>query len=190
MNFLQLRADDVLGDGILNPGEHVLWVGTCWSRRGKQEKSFPRIGPWNYLVLLIVVVGSGAGVSSATGSELAGLLAGLVVLAIAYVSWEWIQEHVRDSDMYCRAQTRYLITNRRAMVMRNCRTNQPVQSLPWTYVDGVCAEQMRLDGRGTVQFVGWDAVAKRSTRPMRFFMVRDAAGVVEEARSAREAARG
>lgn len=188
MNFLQLPEDEVSVVGLLNPGERVLWEGTCASRMGRQRKAFPIVGPWRYLLLLIAMVVIGRGVGTATGSRLAGLLASVLVLAILGVCWGWILEHVRDSDMYCRKQTRYLITNRRAVVLRNCRTSRPLQSLPWVFVNDISAEWLQPDGRGTVQFLGWDAVAKRPTRPMRFLMVRNAAGVVEQARSVREAA--
>ncbi len=190
MNFLDNREDAVSVMGILNPGERVLWEGTCRSRMGRQKKAYPILGSRNYLILGFAVLFIGVSVNAATNSGLAGLLASGLVLAVAALTWGTIQNRVRDSDMYCRTQTRYLITNQRAVVLRNCRTRRPLQSLSWRYVDEVRIEQMRTDGRGTVQFLGWDAVAMRQTRPLRFFMVGSAARVAEQAIAARDAARG
>ena len=154
---------------ILNPGERVLWEGTCRSRMGRQNKACPILGSRNYLILGFAVLFIGVSVNAATDSGLAGLLASGLVLAIAGLAWGTIQNRVRDSDMYCRKETRYLITNQRAVVLRNCRTRRPLQSLPWGFVDEVRTEQMRTDGRGTVQFLGWDAVAMRQTQAAAVF---------------------
>jgi hypothetical protein len=189
MNLFDHREDAVSVMDILNPGERVLWEGMCASRMGRQKKAYPTVGSWNYVVLGFAGLFIGVNVNGATDSGVAGLLAGGVVVAVAYLLWGTLGKHVRDSDMYCRTQTRYLFTNQRAVVLRNCRTKRPLQSLSWRYVDDVRTDLMRFDGRGTVQFFGWDAVAGRETRPLRFFMVRNAARVAEDARAARDAAR-
>jgi hypothetical protein len=189
MNLFDRREDAVAVIDILNPGERVLWEGMCASRVGRQKKAYPTVGSWNYVVLGFAALFIGVNVGAATDSRLVGVLAGGVVVVVAGLLWGTLGKHVRDSDMYCRSQTRYLITNRRAVVLRNCRTKRPLQSLSWRYVDDVRADRERFDGRGTVQFFGRDAVAGRETRPLRFFMVRNAVRVAEEARAARDAAR-
>lgn len=94
-----------------------------------------------------------------------------------------------DTSLYCRKQSVYVLTDQRAFILRNCNTEGPVRSLPLRFVDVVRAEEIRPDGRGSVQFLSWDRAARRWTYPMRFSKVKDADGVAERAIAARDAAR-
>jgi hypothetical protein len=62
--------------------------------------------------------------------------------------------------------------------------------LLWAYADEVRAERVWPDGRGTVQFLRWDAAEQRWVYALRFFMVGRAGAVAEQAIAARDAARG
>jgi len=92
-----------------------------------------------------------------------------------------------DDDMYCRKQTVYVLTNKRAFVLRHCRTKTPMRSILWRHVDEVRAEDVGGDGRGIVRFWHWDSVAQRWEMVLQFYQVGNAIRVAEWGQSARAA---
>jgi hypothetical protein len=183
------RESDSLVVGALNPEEYVIWTGHCLSRRGKQEKAGrgPEGSVGSCLFLLIAEFVIFVAVLGLTGSGV-GLLA---IFPLAIVT-SWAQRtvlHSPDDAMYCRKQTVYVLTNQRVFILRNCQTAHPVQSLPLRFVDNARVERRQADGRGTVQFLRWDAGAHRWTYPMRFAMVQHSGAVVNLARAAIEKAK-
>jgi hypothetical protein len=184
------REVDDFVPGALNPGEEVIWTGHCLSLRGKQDKASPGPGAsaGSCLILLIVQFVIFLAVLIRTGTGL-----GLLAIFPIVIVMNWVQRkvlHSPDEAIYCRKQTVYVLTDQRAMVLRNCQTAYPAQSLLWAYADEVRAERVGLDGRGTVQFLNWDVVEQRWVYSLRFFMVANALAVAERAIAAREAARG
>ena len=96
----------------------------------------------------------------------------------------FIRECFRDSKLYCRKQTAYVLTNQRAFVLRQCRVDVPMRSVAWRFVDEVRAEWVELDGRGTVMFRHWDPVARQWETPVQFLKVGNAHRVAERGQAA------
>lgn len=89
-----------------------------------------------------------------------------------------------DDDMYCRKQTVYVLTNKRAFVLRHCRTKRPMRSILWRHVDEVRAEEVGGDGRGIVRFWRWDSAMDRWTIALQFYRVGNANQVAALAKTA------
>jgi hypothetical protein len=184
------READWVVPGVLNPGEEVLWKGHCLSRMGQQRKAAPAAAGLEAVLALALAVIAMLAVLVITRIVVLGMAAFLVTVLLAVWKTNGLLEGWgADDAMYCRQQTVYVLTNQRAVVLRNCRTAHPVQSLLWTYVDEVQAERVELDGRGTVQFLRWDPMEQRWVYSLRFFKVANAQAVAERAIAARDAAR-
>lgn len=89
-----------------------------------------------------------------------------------------------DDEMYCRKQTVYVLTNKRAFVLKHCRTKIPMRSITWRFVDEVRAEEVGSDGRGTVRFWRWDSDLDRWTVALQFYRVGNASQVAVLAKTA------
>jgi len=175
----------------LNPGEQVLWKGHCLSRLGKQRKATPAAAlPEVVLAIVLAAVAMFAtAVITKIGILSIGAAIATFVLAIRLTD-RYFEHWGTDDAVYCRKQTVYVLTNQRAIVLRHCRTANPVQSLLWAYADEVRAESVGLDGRGSVQFLSWHPVERRWVHSLQFFMVGDARYAAQRAIEARDAARG
>lgn len=189
------REVDSKLSNTLNPGEKIIWTGHCLSRLGQQRKAV-RTVQWAWIIAVVLI---GIGLITLFSMLVEGdlgkfgfrLLGPGLILAIGLALVNSLEsEHVRDSTMYCRRQTVYVLTDQRAIVLRNCRTACPVQSLLWAYADEVRAESVGLDGRGSVQFLSWHPVERRWVHSLQFFMVGDARFAAQRAIEARDAARG
>lgn len=95
-----------------------------------------------------------------------------------------------DNSIYCRKQTVYAITNQRAFVLRHCRTEVPMRSVAWRFVDEVLAEWVELDGRGTVKFRHWDPAMRHWETLLEFSRVGNAYRVAERGQAAMTQANG
>jgi hypothetical protein len=185
------REVDTMVTGALNPGEQVLWMGHCLSRLGRQRKATSAAAmPEAFLAFAIAVMAAITALVI-TRVPVVAMVTLVVTLALAFKKTNQLfKGWGTDDAMYCRQQTAYVLTNQRAMVLRNCQTGYPVQSLLWAHADEVRAERVWPDGRGTVQFLRWDRVEQRWEYSLRFFMVGHARSVAEWAIAARDAARG
>lgn len=184
------EVDDVV-PGALNPGEEVLWTGHCLSLRGKQGKAGAAIGmPAATLAAMLAMI-AGLSLCVVAKSPVFAILLGLATFVLtSAVAGRVLGEGVKDSVMYCRKQTVYVLTDQRAMVLRNCRTTYPVQSAPWAYVEAVRTTGVKPDGRGTVEFLSWNPAERRWVGSLRFIIGGNAVQVSERAIAARDAARG
>jgi hypothetical protein len=179
------REVDSKVTGALNPGERVIWIGHCLSRVGKQQKAGPALGARASVLALTLAAIVGLPICVLTKSPVFAIILGFAAFAVtAYVASSIFAAGVKDHAMYCRKQTAYVLTDRRAIVLRNCRTAYPVQSLLWAYVDEVRAESVGADGRGTVKFLHWDPMARRWDTPLQFYKVGAAFRVAEWAQAA------
>ena len=106
------------------------------------------------------------------------------VVLVLYLTRQSLGKRVKDSAIYCRKQTVYVLTNQRAFVLKYCRTDAPMRSVAWRYVDHVRAESVGPDGRGTVRFWHWDPVAQRWDAVLQFYRVGAAYRVAERAQVA------
>jgi hypothetical protein len=189
------REVDSTVAGALNPGERVLWTGHCLSRLGKQqhEQRTSRMGMVLGWPISILFAGIGllnllAGLSS---GPIGRVIGGAILLAIGVsVIYVLITGLFRDSKMFCRKQTAYVLTDQRAFVLKHCRTAVPMRSVDWHFVDHVRAEWVELDGRGTVQFQHWDPMARQWQTILQFYKIASAHQVAERAQGAMAQANG
>lgn len=169
----------------LNPGERVIWSGHCRSRLGQQRKA-SRAPIWTFLIVMFfVVLGVLLLVAGLSAGPDGRIIPGAVFSVLgASVLYSMVSERFHDSKMYCRKQTAYVLTDQRAFVLKHCRTDVPLRSLDWRYVDHVRAESVGSDGRGTVKFWHWDPMARRWDTPLQFYKVGAAFQVAEWAQAA------
>jgi hypothetical protein len=186
------REVDSTVAGALNPGEQVVWTGHCLSRMGQQRKA-ARIPRWACIAAVpFTGFGSIALITLLSEGRLSGtMIAPGILLAIGVgFLYELISQRFRDRKMYCRKQTVYVLTNRRAFVLKHCRTAVPMRSVDWHFVDHVRAEWVELDGRGTVQFQHWDPMARQWQTILQFYKIASAHQVAERAQGAMAQANG
>ena len=184
------REVDATIAGTLNPGERVIWRGHCQSRLGRQQKAARAtigtvliVTPFVLIGVLLIVVG----LEGPDGRIIPGAILSVVGMSALY---SMVSERFHDGKMYCRKQTAYVLTDQRAFVLKHCRTDAPMRSVEWRFVDDVRAESVGPDGRGTVRFLHWDPMARRWDTPLQFYMVGAAYRVAEWAQAAHAQATG
>ena len=189
------REVDATVAGALNPGERVLWTGHCLSRLGKQRYEHRTSFMGTLLGWPISILFAGSGLWNLLGGFTNGpvgrVIGGAILLAIGVsVMYVLIIGLFRDSKMFCRKQTAYVLTDQRAFVLRHCRTEVPMRSVAWRFVDDVRAEWVDLDGRGTVKFRHWDPATRQWDTPLQFTRVGNAHRVAEWGQAAMTQANG
>lgn len=177
--------------GALNPGEELVWTGHCLSRLGQQGKAGPGVATPSFVLGVAVAVIFALPVAVFTREPVLVFWVAMPVFLVTVMkSGTFFHEWGTDSALYCRKQTVYVLTDQRAFILRHCRTDAPMRSVPWRYIDHVQAELVEPGGRGTVKFRHWDVAAQRWDTLLQFSKVGNATWVAEWAQATAARARG
>jgi hypothetical protein len=173
---------------ILNPDEHVLWYGYCESKLGKQEKASGCAGDVliGIFVCVFITLFTGGLLSDALDSPFgfAIIVPIALLFMIMFLKGGGGEMFARDSQIYCRQQTVYALTDERVLVFRNCNCGVPVRSVPLRFIDRIRVTGVRAYDRGTVEFLSWNASAGTWTIPLRFSMVKNPKQVMDRVEAA------
>jgi len=185
------REVDSAVAGALNPGEELVWTGHCLSRLGQQRKAGPTLATPSFVLGIAVAAIFALPVVVLTREPVLVFWVAMPTFLVTAMKMDtFFDEWGTDSDLYCRKQTAYVLTDQRAFILRHCRTDAPVRSVTWRYVDHVQAEQVEPGGRGTVTFRHWDVADQRWDTLLQFSKVANATWVAEWAQATAAQAHG